>query len=1108
MRHTAQPAMDRLARRLRRTGAGPLQLARLALMRVGLASRRVPPGDVVDAIRRHDLSGYSDSDLRHRLSELRESGERGGPQAMLPVVFALVDEAVSRRLGAWRLFDPDHSDPSVVRYRGLARRVLEDPPYKSQVGYYTDEGYLESPVFRGSIEPTLVALGLDDDDRTIVSTMVYVAEKSVVNYSAEVLLPSEFYRALASSDAGSALSFRATREQLLAGRLLYGGRIVEMNAGEGKTIAAAFPAVLHAVLGRRVHVITANDYLASRDAEWLAPVYESLGLDVRAVLSHMSDAERKDAYQGHIVYGTLRELGFDFLRDNLRYSKDETVQGPLDVAIVDEADQALIDEARTPLIIAGGGTRNGRSVHKVREAVEELMARQDRVVLGLREKVRGFGGDVRGQVGPFAALLVADPEDSELVARLAAEPRLRRRVQAEADAILTEESRKTLAGDLDYFIDARCDQVTLTDAGHGFMERRLGSIFDTTVLEKRLELNESNVDKKPLAERRRERDTLRRQISRRHNRMNQVHQMLRACILLKRDVDYIVTEGKVVLIDRVTGRRRPDSRYQHGLQAALESKERVTVHSEPDVLAEISIQGFMKQYAHVAGMTGTAVSAGDEFRYAYGLDVVAVPPTRPSRRHDYPARLYASRREKLMAVLEEVRRCRRVGRPVLVGARTVEQSKEISRLLDRDGVAHRLLNAVNNAEEAHVVKSAGTLGAVTVATNMAGRGTDIVLGPGLDQEITQRYATLVKELLDGGAGQIVLSCASADEADALVSVLSAFDGVSVATEERNGSTEVRVRPTHSPGRGGETVRMEFELGLHVVGTEMGESGRIDRQLRGRSGRQGENGSSRFFLSMEDHALMNGAGRGKSGSGEMNSDVFGSGFLEGIGTGRRLREVQDIAEREDEVSRAATWDYNQVIERQTLGFYRVRRDVIDADGFLGACAGFMRGKARRLVDQHLPPAMIGRYPSQFERIAEEAWLDYRVDCQPLFGLGIDALKEALAELMVAGLEEAAARHGSPEIDRVAKLLYLQTCNELWVDHLSRLQDLMLGSQLCGLGHKAAVADYLFQSIGMEQRFSEEVLDIFLPRLLAFEPRGEPVPQADPVSVVEDVQQILV
>ena len=544
------------------------------------------------------------------------------------------------------------------------------------------------------------------------------------------------------------------------------------------------------------------------------------------------------------------------------------------------------------------------------------------------------------------------------------------------------------------------------------MERRLGSIFDTTVLEKRLELNESNVDKKPLAERRRERDTLRRQISRRHNRMNQVHQMLRACILLKRDVDYIVTEGKVVLIDRVTGRRRPDSRYQHGLQAALESKERVTVHSEPDVLAEISVQGFMKQYAHVAGITGTAISARDEFRYAYGLDVVAVPPTRPSRRHDYPARLYASRREKLMAVLEEVRRCRRVGRPVLVGARTVEQSEEISRLLGRHDVAHRLLNAVNNAEEAHVVKSAGTLGAVTVATNMAGRGTDIVLGPGLDQEITQRYATLVKELLDGGAGQIVLSCASADEADALVSVLSAFDGVSVATEERNGSTEVRVRPAHSPGRGGETVRMEFELGLHVVGTELGESGRIDRQLRGRSGRQGENGSSRFFLSMEDHSIMNGAGQGTSGSGEKNSDVFGSGFHEGMGTGRRLREVQDIAEREDEVSRAATWDYNQVIERQTLGFYRVRRDVIDADGFLGACAGFMREKARRLVDQHLPPAMIGRYPSQFERIAEEAWLDYRVDCQPLFGLGIDALQETLAELMVAGLEEAGGEARQP------------------------------------------------------------------------------------------------
>jgi preprotein translocase subunit SecA len=437
----------------------------------------------------------------------------------------------------------------------------------------------------------------------------------------------------------------------------------------------------------------------------------------------------------------------------------------------------------------------------------------------------------------------------------------------------------------------------------------------------------------------------------------------------------------------------------------------------------------------------------------------------------------------------------------------VEQSEEISRLLDRHGVSHRLLNAVNNAEEAQVVKSAGTFGAVTVATNMAGRGTDIVLGPGLDRQIARKYASLLSDLLQEGAGQVVLSCATAYEADALVTALSAIDGVSNATEERSGRTEVRVRLTDGGG-GAETVRMEFGLGLHVVGTEMGESGRIDRQLRGRSGRQGETGSSRFLLSMEDHALMNGVDRGSSGSGEKGDDASGSVFLEGMGTERRLREVQDIAEREDEVSRAATWDYNQVVERQTLRFYRGRRDVIDADGFLRACVGFMRGKARRLVDQHLPPAMIGRYAARFERIAEEVWLDYRVDCRPLFGLGPEALKEALAELMAAGLEEAAARYGSPEIEKVAKLLYLRTCDELWGDHLSRLQDLMLGSQLCGMGHKAAVADYLFQSVGMERRFGEEVLDAFLPMLLAFEPRDEPVPQAEAVSVVEDVHQILV
>ena len=297
--------------------------------------RRAPVDGVLADIRRLDLSAYSDSELKEELTRLRVQAADAAAEGLLPTVFALVDEAIGRRLGAWRLFDPEHDVGPLAKYREIADRVLEVGAYRSQVGYYTDEGFLDSAAFRRSIGPMLSEMDLDGGGRAIVETMVYVAEKRRSAHTSDVLLTANFYQALAAKDAGGALSLRMTDEQVRAGLLLYRGNIVEMAAGKGKTFAAAFPAVLHAVLVRRVHIITANDYLASRDAEWLAPVYESLGLEVRAILGHMGDEERKYAYQGDIVYGTLREFGFDFLRDNLRYSVDDIVQGPLEVATVD-----------------------------------------------------------------------------------------------------------------------------------------------------------------------------------------------------------------------------------------------------------------------------------------------------------------------------------------------------------------------------------------------------------------------------------------------------------------------------------------------------------------------------------------------------------------------------------------------------------------------------------------------------------------------------------------------------------------------------------------------------------------------------------------------------
>ena len=955
----------------------------------------------------------------------------------------------------------------------------------------------------------LAEMGLDAADRTIVSTIVYVAERRVASYLSELLLPAEFYRALNAKDTENSLFFRPTDEQLLAGFLLYQGNIVEMNAGEGKTMAAAFPAVLHTVLGRNVHVITANDYLASRDAEWLSPVYESLGLDVRAVLSHMSDAERSEAYRGRIVYGTLREFGFDFLRDNLRNSADELVQGSLEVAIVDEADQALVDEARTPLIIAGGDAGHARSPHKIRDAVEGLVERQKEVVSGLEQKVRDEGLSTKDRVSILAGLLVADPDSAELVRHMATSSRLRRRVQAKADDILTEEPWRPLEGDLYYLVDARLEQVTLTDAGCEYLEGRLGSILETTDPHVGPGFEERRESSLSLSERRRRQVLQNRQVSRRRNQLNLVHQMLRACILLRRDIDYIVSDGEVVLIDRVTGRRRPDSRYQHGLEVALESKERVTVHPELDVLAQISVQGFINQYSQLAGMTGTAVSARDEFRHIYGgKNVVAVPPTHPSRRQDLSARLYPTRTKKLTAVLEEIRQCQLVGRPVLVGAQTVDQSREISRLLDRHGVRHRLLNAINNADEADVVNAAGNLGAVTVATNMAGRGTDILLEPGLDRRITQRCVAVVCELLSQDATQVMLSCDSVEDADGLAAALSSAEGLSIETARLDGQIQVRVQSDRAADRGEKTVFMAFGLGLRVIGTEMSDSRRVDRQLIGRVGRRGEKGSSQFILSAEDQALVHGTGTVPAVSAERMQDVSGNDFRQGTRTERRLRAAQGLAEMEDEVGRAVTWDYSQVIERQTLAYYRARRDTLGAHSIHADCVTHMGERARALVDQYLPMALIGRYADQFERLAEELWLDFGVDCGPLFGLGVDALKKALAQLMIARLEETRSEWSEREFDRVEKLLYLQTCDELWVGHLSNLQDFMLSNQLCARAHRSAVAEFMVDSVDTGRRFWAEVADAFLPRLVAFEAPPVAETHAQKEAVAEEFEHILV
>ena len=1035
------------------------------------------PNTLATAVRDLDFSTHSDGQLRDALQELKGSFDHGDRTELRTIVFALVAEAIRRRLGVWRLFDGSYELHRVARYREMADRIVESAPYKTRLAFYTDDDFLDGEDFGQSLGSHLEELGLDHHGRLIVSTLAYVAEKRKAAYVADILLPAEFYRAVRSKDSDQELAFEPTDEQLLAGSLLFDGKVVEMHAGEGKTVAAAFPAVLHALMGRRVHVVTANDYLALRDRELLAPVYESLGLSVDVVLGHFSEPERRHSYRADIVYGTLKDFGFDYLRDNLKYTRGELVQGPLDVAIVDEADYTLIDEVATPLIISGAPTGVPRSIHRVRNAVEKLVELQQNAVSALVDTAGDRRQHRRETLSTFSSLFLADPDNVFITERFAADPRLARDVESLVWSARYEDVEETLLDGLYYTVDAKASLVTLTEKGQRFMEHELGPTFDTSDLERQIEHLAADSDT-PLARRRMESEKLRRQLARSQNQMSQVYQTLRAFFLLKPDKDYIVTGGRVVLIDESTGRTRPDSRYQYGLQAAIEAKERVAVQPSTRPLAEISIQGYLNQYSIVSGMTGTAVASQDEFRHAYGLEVVAVPPSQPSRRTDLSARVYPSHSVKLAAVVEEVRSWKRVGRPVLVGTLSIEQSKELSNHLRDGGIEHRVLNAVTSQQEAQVVKSAGSFGAVTVATNMAGRGTDILPEPDLDRRITDRYVELVNELLRGEAGSVSIHCLSTDLADVIEPALKPLATI------RQDLTGGQVLVVATGGRGTRNVHLEYGLGLHIVGTEMNESRRVDDQLRGRGGRQGEFGSSRFALSLEDRALVRRAGSSLAVPRALAMDANADGPPARVGAERSLDRIQSLSERDDETARDASREFSRVTERLSFAYYEARRAVMDSAEFHSQCVRFMEDRALRLVDKHFPPPIVADYPAQFDAMAEELVLDYGIDCSDAYGMGVDALKTEIEGLMVGRLYQAwAAAVDHVRFEATARLLFLQTSDDLWADHLTLLHEQLLSVRLCAYSEKSAVVDHVFRSIEAEKLLRDQVVDAFLPRLLA-------------------------
>jgi len=773
-------------------------------------------------------------------------------------------------------------------------------------------------------------------------------ERLAKGESLDSLLPEAF--AVVREASWRVLRMRHFDVQLIGGITLHEGKIAEMRTGEGKTLVATLPAYLNALKGEGVHVVTVNDYLARRDSEWMGRLYGFLGLSVGCILHHLSDAERKVSYNSDITYGTNNEFGFDYLRDNMKFSLDDYVQRKLHYAIVDEVDSILIDEARTPLIISGAAEESTDKYYTI-----------DKVI-----------------------------------------PRLKK--------------------DTDYTIDEKSRTIVLTEDGVERVERALG-------VENLYEPN--NIET-----------------------LHHVNQALKAHALFKIDVDYVVKDGEVLIVDEFTGRLMPGRRYSDGLHQALEAKEGVKIENENQTLASITFQNYFRMYEKLSGMTGTAETEAEEFHKIYKLDVMVIPPNRSTIRKDYSDVIYKTEREKFKAVVNEIKALHEKGQPVLVGTISIENSEKFSALLKREGVKHHVLNAKHHEKEAEIVAQAGRLGAVTIATNMAGRGTDILLGGNPE----------------------FLSAAKA--------------GKDTSTEEYK-----KALSEFQEICSGERERVVAAGGLHILGTERHESRRIDNQLRGRAGRQGDPGSSRFYMALEDDLLR----------------IFGSerisGIMERLGmqedepiehnlVSRAVETAQKRVESHNFDIRKHILEYDDVMNQQRKVIYEQRRKVLSGEGL----SNDIQDMIAELLDSILESFTSESYSEEWDweglsdSLFKQFSIHYKQMGEDRQGLSKESVRESILSDVLELYKKKEEELGSEIMRQMEKFLMLQSIDSHWKDHLLSMDHLKEGIGLRGYGQKDPLIEYKREGydmfMGMILRVKEDVLEKLFRVQLA---REEEVPE---------------
>lgn len=756
------------------------------------------------------------------------------------------------------------------------------------------------------------------------------------------LLPEAF--AVAREAGKRVMGMRHFDVQLIGGMTLHEGKIAEMRTGEGKTLVGTLAVYLNALSGKGVHVVTVNEYLARRDANWMRPLYEFLGLSVGIVTPFQPPEEKRAAYAADITYGTNNEFGFDYLRDNMAFSLEDKFQRELNFAVIDEVDSILIDEARTPLIISGQAEDSSKLYIEINKLI----------------------------------------------------PRLKQHIEEE-EGVVTQEGH--------YKVDEKTRQVELNEAGHQYVEEMLTAAGLLAEGESLYSAHNLGL-------------------------LTHVYAGLRAHKLFHRNVEYIVQNGQVILIDEHTGRTMPGRRLSEGLHQAIEAKEGVNIQAESQTLASTTFQNYFRLYNKLSGMTGTADTEAFEFRQIYGLDVMVIPTNKPIARKDFNDLVYLTQEEKYQAIIADIKDCQAQGRPILVGTATIETSEYVSQLLDKEGIEHKVLNAKFHDKEAEIIAQAGRPGALTIATNMAGRGTDILLGGNWEVEVA---------------------------------------ALENPTDEQIAQIKAEWQKRHQ--------QVIEAGGLHVIASERHESRRIDNQLRGRAGRQGDPGSSRFYLSLEDNLMRIFA------SDRVKNFMKALGMQSGEAIEHRMvtnaiEKAQRKVEGRNFDMRKQLLEFDDVANEQRKVIYHMRNSLLAAENVGDTIAEFREEVLTTAVNNHIPPQSM---PEQWDVAGLESTL------QSDFGIKLpiqqwldeddklyeETLRERILAELLAAYNEKETQASAEALRTFEKQILLRVLDDLWKDHLSTMDHLRHGIHLRGYAQKNPKQEYKRESFALFQELLESI-----------------------------------